>query len=329
MPRLRVSYAPDRTITFLHWDPRPENGIAHSGLPPGWKANSRGAPSLWEAGLRRAVARSVGGARQPIVLGIVVVLLAFGAACGSGGGSGTGAVATTVAQTPNDGGGTATTRSAAPRWETVVTLSGSGPTRPQPFSILASAIQWRARYSCSEGNLRLTTDPPPRRPGPMVETSCPKDGEGFSIVTGQVTLAVETTGPWKVIVDQQLDTPLDEPPLPAMATALGRGSFYDVEKQTKGSARLYRLPDGRHALRMEDFEVSQNTDLFVWLAAAVAPKTSKEAVSAEYWELRNLKSTVGNQNYDIPENVPLERVNSVVIWCQPVAIAYGAAALDR
>jgi hypothetical protein len=58
-------------------------------------------------------------------------------------------------------------------------------------------------------------------------------------------------------------------------------------------------------------------------------KTSKEAVSAEYWELRNLKSTVGNQNYDIPENVPLERVNSVVIWCQPVAIAYGAAALDR
>ncbi len=90
---------------------------------------------------------------------------------------------------------------------------------------------------------------------------------------------------------------------------------------------MFSLPDGTHALRMENFEVNQNTDLFVWLDTAASPKTSKDAVSGQYWVLGNLKSTVGNQNYAIPADVPVDRVRSIVIWCDPVAIAYAAAAL--
>ena len=163
----------------------------------------------------------------------------------------------------------------------------------------------------------------------LVDTTCPKEGEGFSITTGTVKLNIAAMGKWDLVVDQQVDTPLNEPPLPAMASAclLSQGDFYNVEKNGKGTARLYQLSDGKRALRIENLEVNENTDLFVWLDAAANPKTSKDVVSSEYWVLGNLKSTVGSQNYEIPPNIPIDKVRSIVIWCALVAIAYAAAAL--
>jgi hypothetical protein len=115
----------------------------------------------------------------------------------------------------------------------------------------------------------------------------------------------------------------------ASAKVLGQGDFYNVEKNGKGVAKLYQLGDGSKALRIENLEVNQNTDLFVWLDSAANPKSSKDASTAEYWVLGNLKSTVGSQNYEIPSSIPVDRVKSIVIWCQPVAVAYAAAALAR
>ncbi|MGH9226065.1 MAG: DM13 domain-containing protein [Acidimicrobiales bacterium] len=220
---------------------------------------------------------------------------------------------------------------AAARWETVVTLTGTAAQTTAPFQILPGAIQWRARWKCTTGSLKVDTDPAPRRPGSLVDSTCPKEGEGFSITTGAVKLNVAATGTWDLIIDQQVDTPLNEAPLAAMASArvLGQGEFYDVEKNGKGSARLYQLGDGTRALRFENLEVNQNTDLFVWLGSAANPRTSKDAVSSDYWVLGNLKSTVGSQNYEVPSNIPIDRVRSIIIWCQPVAIAYAAAALSR
>jgi len=260
----------------------------------------------------------------------VLCLVAFAGACSSGGGTVASGPDTTIAA-----GGTDTTApegpKAAARWETVVTLDGAAGTTSPTVDILPGAIQWRARYDCAGGALKVETTPPPRRGGPLVDTACPKTGEGFSIVTGRVQLTIAATGTWKIVVDQQVDTPLDEPPLAAMASArvLGQGSFYDVEKNGEGTARLYRLPDGAHALRIENLKVNENTDLFVWLDEARAPKTSEDAATAQYWVIGNLKSTIGSQNYTIPSDIPIDRVNSIVIWCQPVAIAYAAAALAR
>jgi hypothetical protein len=140
---------------------------------------------------------------------------------------------------------------------------------------------------------------------------------------------VEATGGWKAIVDQQVDTPLEEAPPPGLAGApvLAEGAFYPVERDGRGTARIARLPDGRRVLRLEGFEVSQNTDLFVWLSEAVRPRTSEAAIGAPRVEVGNLKSTVGSQNYEIPADLPTERIRSIVIWCAPVQVAYTAAAL--
>ncbi len=240
------------------------------------------------------------------------------------------APATTVAAGP--GTTSATTPSgpkAAARWETVTTFNGSGAFQTPDFTILASAIQWRVRFTCTAGTMRITSTPPPRRPGPVVDTTCPKDDTGYSIVTGPVRLSIETTGTWKATIDQQVDTPLDEPLLAGMTPdkVVSSGSFYKLEVKGEGTAKLYRLADGRRILRFEAFSTGENTDLFVWVSELAKPATSAEAVRSPHVELTNLKSTLGSQNYEIPASIPTDKIKSVVIWCQPVAIAYAAAAL--
>lgn len=274
------------------------------------------------------------GGRQYAAPVAVVALLA--AACGEGEGSGGAARAAsssaTAAAAKTAPGETSVVSRSAPRWETVTTFEGSGPTDTALFAIIPSAIQWRVRWTCDAGSLTITSDPPPRKRRAVAEGSCPSTGEGFAIHTGPIRLTVDTPGPWAAVVDQQIDTPLAEAPLEGMApeTVVGQGAFAGVEMHGKGTARLHVLPDGRRLIRFEDdFEVSTNTDLFVWLSEAEAPTTSAEAVAAPYIDLGNLRSTLGSQNYEIPPNVPTDTIRSIVIWCEPVAIVYAVAPLAR
>ncbi len=267
--------------------------------------------------------------RRTLIVTLVLTLALAG--CGGGSGDGGDRAPATTAPTAGETPTTAAAGArAAARWETVTTFNGSGPFQSPEFTILPGAIQWRVRYTCSTGTLRITSNPPPRRPAPVVDAACPKEDAGYSIVTGNVRLAVEATGQWKAVVDQQVDTPLDEPLLAGMTPdrAVSSGPFYKVEIQGEGTAKLYRLPDGRRILRFEGFRTGENTDLFVWLSEARRPTTSSEALNAPHVEIANLKSTIGTQNYEIPASVPTEKIRSVVIWCAPVAIAYAAAALS-
>ncbi|MGQ0744470.1 MAG: DM13 domain-containing protein [Acidimicrobiales bacterium] len=228
-----------------------------------------------------------------------------------------------------DGAEGISTERAAPRWETVATLSGDAGGQTASVTIADGAIQWRVNWQCEAGFLRILTTPPPKKPGPLVSGSCPTKGEAFSILTGPVMLAVEAGANWSATVEQQVETPLNEPALAEMtdAAVAAEGTFYDIERTGGGTARIYTLGDGRRFLRLDDFTVSANTDLFVWLSEAPRPPTSAEAVAAPKVVLGDLKSTVGSHNYEIPADLAAERIKSIVIWCQPVAIAYTAAAL--
>lgn len=266
--------------------------------------------------------------RRWVALAAVVLLVATAGGCGDSG-SGSSSDTTAPADPTSTTASTVRGEVSAPRWETVTTLSGNGATTTEPFDILAEAIQWRVRWKCQTGSLRVVTVPPPRRGTPTVESGCPEDGEGYSIVTGSVRLTVESTGPWELVVDQQIDIPLQEPPLAGMETApvLAQGDFYNVEMEGKGTAKLYRMPEGNLALRFEDFQVSNNTDLFLWLSTTPEPRTSADAAASDHVVLGNLRSTLGTQNYVLPAEMTPERVRSIVIWCQPVSVAYTAAAL--
>lgn len=262
------------------------------------------------------------------LLALVVLALAF-AGCGDDpADTGSSTPATTAAPAAGPTTTAGGPRSAA-RWETVTTFNGSGAFQTPEFTILPNAIQWRVRFTCTTGTLKINSNPPPRRPGPVVDATCPKEDTGYSIVTGPVRMQIEATGTWKAVVDQQVDTPLDEPLLAGMTPdrVIAQGSFYKVEVRGEGTAKLYRLPDGKRILRFENFQTGENTDLFVWLSELPKPANSAQAVGSPHVEISNLKSTIGSQNYEIPASIPTEKIKSIVIWCQPVQIAYAAVAL--
>lgn len=222
---------------------------------------------------------------------------------------------------------------AAPRWEPIAVMRG---TRAEERTVDVSkrAIQWRARWRCRKGaELSMSVDPEPRSVPERAGGRCPGKGKAEWIQSGEQRLKVSATGRWRVVVEQQVDTPLKEPPLRAMrskrAEVLARGRFYPVERRGKGRVALYRLPSDRLALRFEGFSTSSNTDLFVWLSEATRPKTTKQAVTAPYDQVAVLKSTLGSQNYLLPRSLNEEDVRSIVIWCEPVRIAYTAARLRR
>lgn len=222
-----------------------------------------------------------------------------------------------------------TLRRGAPRWETVTRVSGSGSAKLPAFQIRPDCIQWRARWNCATKRLRVTTDPAGRRPSALIDDACPGSGEAFAILPGQVSLGIETAGPWELAIDQQVDTPLLEPALKEMVGApiIGKGRFYGLEEMASGFASLYKPAKGPLLLRIEGLAVSNNVDLDLWLSQAAGPKTSGEAAAAPYLLLGSLKSTLGDQNYVLPGELPAERLGSLVIWCEPRRIAYGAAAL--
>ena len=173
---------------------------------------------------------------------------------------------------------------AAPRWEPIAVMRGTGPeerrsrSQSAPSSGALAGAAGRASCPCRSRPSRARR---PERPGGR----CPGKGAAEWIQSGAQRLKVKATGRWRVIVEQQVDTPLqgaaaarDE--VEAAPRCSPRGNFYPIERRGKGRVALYRLPSGRLALRFEDFNTSSNTDLFVWLSKAARPKTTTAAVKA-------------------------------------------------
>jgi hypothetical protein len=213
---------------------------------------------------------------------------------------------------------------AAPRWETVALLRGSA-AASREVTISRRAIQWRTRWTCQAGSFRLVVG------DSTTEARCPEERTTDFIGTGDRRLHIDASRPWRLVVEQEVDTPLREPPLPGMGaeTVEARGGFYGVERTGRGSAELHRLPSGRYALRLEGFATSANTDLFVWASPATRPRSTRMVLEDSHRTVAPLKSTQGDQNYVLPRRVDPKRVRSIVIWCEPVRIVYAAAALQR
>ncbi len=219
---------------------------------------------------------------------------------------------------------------AAPRWERVAKFRGSGDAT-KTVNIDSDAVQWRVRWRCREGRFKVSQEPAPAEGNPIGSGPCPGDGDADAIDTGELELSVQARGRWRVVVEQQVTDPIAEPPLPAMkakdAQVRAKGRFYDIERRGSGTAVLHELPNGRLALRFEDFKVSNNTDLFVWLSEAARPRTTKQAVRSDHVEFALLKATIGTQNYLLPKDADADSIRSIVIWCEPIRIAYTAAVL--
>lgn len=209
--------------------------------------------------------------------------------------------------------------SAAPRWERLQTLRGTGAT-DAAVTIDAGAIQWRVTLRCEPGATATAR-------GGETEGAARCGGRAAEFIgTGEQPLAVEASGAWRATVEQQVETPIAEPALPGARRPLLGGRFADIERRSGGRALVHRSR-GRLVLRLEGFETAATADLFVWVSPARAPRTTRQALRRPHREIAPLKATRGDQNYVLPRGVGLAGLRSVVIWCEPIRIAYAAAGL--
>ncbi len=215
-----------------------------------------------------------------------------------------------------------------PWWQGVTTLSGVGAMTPPAFTVSDDAVQWRVKWTCQSAQLTVTA---PGRSKPVVDAACPGSGTGYGTTAGSVSLAVQADGPWQLQIDQQVDVPLDEPPLPAMtapgAVRVSSGTFYRIDQIGNGTVTLYRLPDGTYALRLDNFFVTANSELEVKLSSAEEPKSSEQYLAAPSALVSRLDITTGSLNFTLPPDVDPNQYHSVVIWCRLINSAYSAAAL--
>ena len=96
---------------------------------------------------------------------------------------------------------------------------------------------------------------------------------------------------------------------------------------TSGRATLYESLGGKRYLRLTDFTTSNGPDLHVVLARADDPALDQKIVKGnlDYVELGKLKGNQGDQNYEVPVAVDLQKYNAVVIYCERYNAVFGVA----
>jgi len=111
------------------------------------------------------------------------------------------------------------------------------------------------------------------------------------------------------------------------AGVLATGSFHSVAHQSRGTAVVHRLADGRRVLRFTNFETSNGPDVHVYLVAAADASDSATVTRAGFVELGELKGNIGDQNYELPASVDLARYRAVTIWCKRFSVNFATAPL--
>jgi hypothetical protein len=100
--------------------------------------------------------------------------------------------------------------------------------------------------------------------------------------------------------------------------------------QTSGRATIYKTPDAKQYLRLTDFSTSNGPDVHVVLARGDEANLTQEIVKGQLdsVELGSLKGNQGDQNYDLPASVDLQKYNAAVIYCERFHAVFGVARLE-
>jgi hypothetical protein len=106
---------------------------------------------------------------------------------------------------------------------------------------------------------------------------------------------------------------------------LARGRFEPVAHSVTGTATTIRTEAGRRVLTLTGFEVDNGPDLRVYLVAG--PARDESGVD-DFEDLGALKGNKGNQQYELPRGLDLDRYSTVVIWCRAFSVNFARAPLS-
>jgi hypothetical protein len=114
----------------------------------------------------------------------------------------------------------------------------------------------------------------------------------------------------------------------SMPARIAAGSFHGVAHETKGEAAIYKLPDGKQVLRFSGFQTSNGPDVQVYLIAAADAQDNETVTSAGFIRIGDLKGNMGDQNYDLPAHIDLNKYRAVTIWCRRFGVNFATAPLS-
>jgi len=131
--------------------------------------------------------------------------------------------------------------------------------------------------------------------------------------------------PEKIFINQKVNEQF--PTASAAGSKLASGQFHSGAHETKGTASVFQLADGKKTLRLSDFATSNGPDVHVYLVAAPDAKDNDTVTKAEFVDLGSLKGNIGDQNYDVPANLDLAKYRAATIWCARFNVNFGTAPL--
>lgn len=101
--------------------------------------------------------------------------------------------------------------------------------------------------------------------------------------------------------------------------------------QTSGRATIYKDPDGKQYLRLTDFTTSNGPDVHVLLGQSSDQNLKQALVKGQLdsVELGSLKGNEGDQNYDLPPSIDLQKYDAVVVYCERFHAVFGVARLEQ
>jgi len=139
-----------------------------------------------------------------------------------------------------------------------------------------------------------------------------------------VPLGIYTISPFFIntTIDEAIPMASAEKSSVNVPTTLLLGNFIGVGDgvhDVQGLTKIIEV-NGKNYLRFEDFAAANGPDLQVYLAT--------DDKASEFVTLGPLKANNGNQNYEIPQDVDLEKYNKVLIWCKMFSVLFGSADLQ-
>jgi len=186
-----------------------------------------------------------------------------------------------------------------------------GAKRVAVIAIVAAVVGSGAIYAVSPYFTESTINEPAPDIGMLAEMPAAPDTAGSGMAGGDET--GDDPGGAAPVADVDTD---------AMTPVSYAGTFVGVgDGIHDAGGRAYTIPleDGSTVLRLEDFYSTNGPGLRVYLAT--------DTRASDYQSLGDLKANRGNQNYEIPDGVDLEKYNHVLIWCEPFSVLFGSAAL--
>ena len=121
--------------------------------------------------------------------------------------------------------------------------------------------------------------------------------------------------------DRQADR--EARPAPEGNVQIASGRFASIAHEGTGKAAVVELPSGALKLTLSDFETDAGPDLRVY----VSTDDPARGDLGDFRDLGALKGNIGDQQYDLPRDIDLQRYSTVVVWCRAFSVAFTSAPL--